>query len=208
MELLTEEQLVFAARDQKWTSAAAKRLMDIVVSAIALTVLGMPMLCVGIAIKLTSKGPVLHWSKRTGREGRIFWMPKFRTMHVGTPEVATRLLVNPDNYLTLIGKFLRQTSVDELPQFFSVFRGDMSLVGPRPVLLSEQDLISLRAELGVHTLFPGITGWAQVNGRDALSDEEKVRYDLEYLSQWNLLFDLRILAMTAAKVIRSENVAH
>ena len=135
-------------------------------------------------------------------------MPKFRTMHVGTPEVATRLLVNPDNHLTLIGNFLRQTSVDELPQFFSVFRGDMSLVGPRPVLLSEQGLISLRAELGVHTLFPGITGWAQVNGRDALSDEEKVRYDLEYLSQWNLLFDLRILAMTAAKVIRSENVAH
>jgi O-antigen biosynthesis protein WbqP len=157
---------------------------------------------------MTSKGPVLFWSDRVGKQNHIFSMPKFRTMHMGTPEVATHLLDNPDNYLTSIGSLLRKTSLDELPQLWNILKGDMSLVGPRPALFNQDDLVEQRTLKGIHCLMPGITGWAQVNGRDDLSIANKVNFDAEYLKKKSFIFDLKILYLTFIKIIRREGIQH
>jgi len=163
---------------------------------------------VAIAVRLTSKGPVLYWSNRVGRNNVIFKMPKFRSMKKGTPMVATHILADARTHLTPIGSFLRKSSLDELPQLWSILAGDMSFVGPRPALFNQQDLISLRTEQGVHTLVPGLTGWAQVNGRDELPIPEKVKLDVVYLQKQSFWFDLRIIWMTLVKVLKSDGVSH
>jgi O-antigen biosynthesis protein WbqP len=185
-----------------------KRLFDVVFCSILSTLFAVPMVLIAIAVKVTSKGPVLHWSTRVGRDNRIFQMPKFRTMHAGAPQVATHLLKNPDAYLTAIGGFLRRTSLDEIPQLFSVLRGDMTLVGPRPALFNQDDLIALRTASGVDRLRPGITGLAQINGRDGLPISEKVRLDSHYMKSYSFKLDVTILFMTAVKVARREGVSH
>jgi O-antigen biosynthesis protein WbqP len=185
-----------------------KRLFDIVFCSFLSTLFAVPMVLIAIAVKVTSKGPVLHWSSRAGRGNRIFQMPKFRTMHTGAPQLATHLLENPDAYLTPIGGFLRRTSLDEIPQLFSVLRGDMSLVGPRPALFNQDDLIALRTASGVQRLRPGITGLAQINGRDGISIPEKVRLDSQYMQAYSFRLDMTILFMTAVKVARREGVSH
>jgi O-antigen biosynthesis protein WbqP len=185
-----------------------KRLCDLISSSLLLILFAIPMALIALAVKLTSKGPVLYWSDRVGRWNRIFKMPKFRSMRTNAPQVATHLLSNSDAYLTPIGGFLRSSSLDELPQLFSVLNGDLSLVGPRPALFNQDDLIALRTESGVHNLVPGITGWAQVNGRDELPIPEKVRLDCEYLHTRSFWLDLKILAMTVLKVVRREGVSH
>ncbi len=162
-------------------------------------------------IKLTSKGPALYWSQRVGQNNDLFTMPKFRSMHVGTPQIATHLMnqqQNPNAYLTPIGSFIRKTSLDELPQLWSVLRGDMSVVGPRPALFNQDDLIALRTEKGVHVLKPGITGWAQINGRDELPIPEKVALDSYYLNHQSILLDIKIILLTAIKVLRRDNITH
>lgn len=163
---------------------------------------------VALAVRLSSRGPVLYWSDRIGKNNAVFKMPKFRSMRVGTPVVATHLLGNPQAHLTPIGSFLRQSSLDELPQLWSVLRGDMSFVGPRPALFNQQDLIALRTARAVHLLTPGITGWAQVNGRDELPIEQKVALDAEYLQRKSFSFDIKILWMTLIKVVRRDGVSH
>ena len=168
----------------------------------------MPVLLVAMAVRLTSKGPALYWSDRVGRNNVIFKMPKFRSMRVGTPAVATHLLADARSHLTPIGSFLRNSSLDELPQLWSILAGDMSFVGPRPALFNQQDLIALRTEQGVHTLVPGLTGWAQVNGRDELPIPEKVKLDVAYLQRQSLWFDIRILWLTFVKVLKRDGVSH
>ena len=185
-----------------------KRAFDIALALIALLFLGLPLLLVALAVKLTSPGPVLYWSDRVGRNNRVFKMPKFRSMQTGTPAVATHLLQSPDAYLTPIGSFLRKSSLDELPQFWSILKGDMSFVGPRPALFNQDDLVALRTAAGVHELLPGLTGWAQVNGRDELPTPQKVVLDAAYLKRRSLAFDVYILWLTAMKVIRREGVSH
>ena len=185
-----------------------KRCVDSLLALALLVLLALPWLCIALATKVTSAGPVLYWSDRIGRSNRIFRMPKFRTMRVGTPAVATHLLKEPDQFLTPIGKFLRRTSLDELPQLINVVRGEMSLVGPRPALFNQDDLIALRTAGGVHQLTPGVTGWAQVNGRDELPIPEKVKLDEWYLKNRSFWLDLKILGMTVFKVIRKEGVVH
>jgi O-antigen biosynthesis protein WbqP len=185
-----------------------KRLFDLVLTVLGVVVLALPLLMVALAVKLTSPGPALYWSDRVGRHNRIFRMPKFRSMRIGTPAVATHLLQDPDAWLTPIGAFLRKTSLDELPQLWSILAGDMSIVGPRPALFNQADLIALRTERGVHELLPGLTGWAQVNGRDELPIPQKVKLDVEYLRRRSLLFDLRILWLTVVKVLRRDGVSH
>lgn len=185
-----------------------KRGFDLVMAVILLCFLSVPMLIIGLVIKLTSTGPILYWSDRVGINNRIFKMPKFRTMKVDTPAVATHLMKNPEDYLTSIGLFLRKSSLDELPQLYSILKGDLSFVGPRPALYNQDDLIELRTRKGVHTIIPGITGWAQVNGRDELPIPVKVEFDDYYLKNRSFFFDLKILLMTFIKVIKSENVAH
>jgi O-antigen biosynthesis protein WbqP len=185
-----------------------KRALDILLAACGLIVLAIPIALLALWVKLTSPGPVLYWSERIGRGNTIFLMPKFRSMRIDTPVVATHLLETPDKYLTPIGGLLRKSSLDELPQLWSILRGDMSLVGPRPALHNQNDLISLRTERGVHLLRPGLTGWAQINGRDEIPMPEKVELDAFYLGHQSLALDLRILALTFVKVLRSEGVAH
>jgi O-antigen biosynthesis protein WbqP len=185
-----------------------KRLFDLLLTVIGAVVLALPLLMVALAVRLTSPGPVLYWSDRVGRHNRIFRMPKFRSMRIGTPAVATHLLQDPDAWLTPIGAFLRKTSLDELPQLWSILAGDMSIVGPRPALFNQDDLIALRTERGVYELVPGLTGWAQVNGRDELPIPQKVELDVEYLRRRSLLFDLRILWLTVVKVLRRDGVSH
>jgi len=185
-----------------------KRTFDIVLSVILLAVLILPMLLIALIIRLTSDGQALYWSDRVGKNGVIFKMPKFRSMQVNTPAVATHLMKQPDEYLSPIGAFLRRSSLDELPQLFSILKGDMSFVGPRPALFNQDDLITLRENKGVNQLIPGITGWAQVNGRDKLSITDKVIFDVEYLNNQSLLFDLKILWMTFVKVIKRVGVSH
>ena len=185
-----------------------KRLFDLVLALIAAVILALPVLLVAVAVRLTSPGPALYWSDRVGRRNAIFKMPKFRSMRVGTPAVATHLLANPQAHLTPIGSFLRKSSLDELPQLWSILVGDMSFVGPRPALFNQHDLIALRTELGVHELVPGLTGWAQINGRDELPIPDKVRLDVAYLQQQSLWLDMRILWLTLVKVIRREGVTH
>ena len=185
-----------------------KLLFDIFLVFILLVFSVIPILLIVIAVRLTSKGPVLYWSSRIGKDNKIFEMPKFRSMLIGTPVVATQLLNNPDAYLSPIGGFLRHSSLDELPQLFSVLKGDMSFVGPRPALFNQVDLIALRREKGICKLLPGITGWAQVNGRDELSISNKVALDLEYLNHQSFWFDIKILWMTIMKVTKKEGVTH
>jgi O-antigen biosynthesis protein WbqP len=185
-----------------------KRIFDLILACLAALVLLLPVLLVAVAVRLTSKGPALYWSDRVGRNNVIFKMPKFRSMRVGTPAVATHLLGNPAAHLTPIGSFLRKSSLDELPQLWSILVGDMSFVGPRPALFNQQDLIALRTEQGVHRLVPGLTGWAQVNGRDELPIPDKVKLDVAYLERQSLVFDVRILWMTFVKVIQRDGVSH
>lgn len=185
-----------------------KRLFDLSLGLCAAAVLALPILLVTIAVRLTSSGPALYWSDRVGKENAIFRMPKFRSMRVGTPAVATHLLKDPKAHLTPIGSFLRKSSLDELPQLWSILKGDMSFVGPRPALFNQDDLIALRTENGVHELVPGLTGWAQVNGRDELPIPEKVKLDVEYLQRQSLWFDIKILWMTFIKVLHREGVTH
>lgn len=185
-----------------------KRLFDLALALAATAVLALPILLVAVLVRLTSPGPALYWSDRVGAHNRIFRMPKFRTMRIGTPAVATHLLANPAAYLTPIGGFLRRSSLDELPQLWSILKGDMSFVGPRPALFNQDDLVALRTERGVDRLVPGLTGWAQVNGRDDLPIPIKVEFDAEYLRRQSLWFDLQILALTALKVVRRDGVSH
>jgi O-antigen biosynthesis protein WbqP len=185
-----------------------KRTFDLLLVILIGIFLFVPLLLLAITVRITSTGPVLYWSDRVGRNNKIFKMPKFRSMQVGTPIVATHLLGNPDAYLTSIGSFLRKSSLDELPQLWSIFRGDMSFVGPRPALFNQQDLIELRTESGVHELLPGLTGWAQVNGRDELPIPRKVALDIEYLHHQSLRLDVKIILLTALKVLRRDNVSH
>ncbi len=185
-----------------------KRLFDFVMALSALVVLSPTFLVMTLAVRLTSPGPVLYWSDRVGRQNRVFSMPKFRSMRIDTPALATHLLQNPDQWLTPIGSFLRKSSLDELPQLWSILKGDMSFVGPRPALFNQDDLIALRTEKGVHELVPGLTGWAQVNGRDELPIPQKVQLDQDYLKRQSFLFDLKILWMTAMKVLIRDGVSH
>ncbi len=185
-----------------------KRVFDICLGCLAALILFVPVLLVAMAVRLTSKGAALYWSDRVGRNNVIFKMPKFRSMRVGTPAVATHLLADAQAHLTPIGSFLRKSSLDELPQLWSILAGDMSFVGPRPALFNQQDLIALRTEQGVHTLVPGLTGWAQVNGRDELPIPEKVKLDVAYLQRQSLWFDIRILWLTFVKVLRRDGVSH
>ena len=185
-----------------------KRIFDIGVSFAALMVLGVPMLLVALAVRFTSQGPALHWSDRVGRDNKIFKMPKFRTMLVDTPPMATHLMTEPEKFLTPIGGFLRKTSLDELPQLLSILCGDMSFVGPRPALFNQADLIALRTTKSVHRITPGLTGWAQVNGRDDLAIPIKVEYDEFYLKNRSFGFDLKILGMTAVQAVMGKGVKH
>jgi O-antigen biosynthesis protein WbqP len=185
-----------------------KRILDLTLVMFAGFILLAPIILVAIAVRATSKGPALYWSDRVGRSNHIFKMPKFRSMQVGTPAVATHLLSNPDAYLTPIGSFLRKSSLDELPQLWSILKGDMSFVGPRPALFNQHDLMALRTQAGVHLLVPGLTGWAQINGRDELPISEKVKLDVEYLHRQSLWFDINIIFLTAWKVIHRDNVSH
>ena len=185
-----------------------KRLFDLVLALCAAVVLALPVAVVAVAVRLTSAGPALYWSDRVGRGNKIFKMPKFRSMRVGTPAVATHLLADAKSHLTPIGSFLRKSSLDELPQLWSILVGDMSFVGPRPALFNQHDLIALRTQHGVHELVPGLTGWAQVNGRDELPIPDKVKLDVEYLQRQSLWFDIRILWLTFVKVLRRDGVSH
>lgn len=186
----------------------AKRLLDIVLGVLAALILALPFLVVAIVVKITSKGPVLYWSKRIGRDNESFDMPKFRTMRVGAPVVATHLLEEPDQYLTIVGGLLRKSSLDELPQLWSILKGDMSFVGPRPALFNQRDLIELRTLEGVHLAVPGLTGWAQINGRDELPIDAKVRFDAEYLRLRSFTLDLAILISTVGRVLRKDGISH
>lgn len=185
-----------------------KRAFDLTICCVAALVLIVPMVLVAVAVRVTSAGPVLYWSERVGRDNRPFMMPKFRSMRVGTPALASHLLDHPERWLTSIGSFLRKTSLDELPQLWSILRGDMSFVGPRPALFNQYDLIALRQKHGLHVLKPGLTGWAQVNGRDELPLHVKVAYDAEYMTRMSLLFDVRILRMTFLRVVQGDGVRH
>jgi O-antigen biosynthesis protein WbqP len=185
-----------------------KRWFDLLLAVLAAAVLALPLLWVALAVRLTSPGPALYWSDRVGRNNRIFKMPKFRSMRIDTPAVATHLLQHPEQWLTPIGSFLRKSSLDELPQLWSILMGDMSFVGPRPALYNQDDLIALRTSRGVHVLLPGLTGWAQINGRDELPIPLKVALDEQYLQQQSLSMDVKIIALTALKVIKKDGVTH
>lgn len=185
-----------------------KRVLDLIFALVAALILLLPIIIVAVLVKMTSKGPILYWSDRVGRNNVIFKMPKFRSMKVDTPAVATHLLTDPQSVLTPIGHFLRKSSLDELPQLWSIIKGDMSFVGPRPALFNQDDLIALRTEQGVHTLIPGLTGWAQINGRDELPIPQKVALDVEYMQRRSLWFDIQVLWLTFVKVIRRDDVSH
>ena len=186
----------------------AKRLFDILIAFIAIIILIIPCIFISILILHTSSGPVIYWSRRTGSNGTHFMMPKFRTMQVHTPEVPTDKLSDPEKYLTPIGSFLRRSSIDELPQLLSVLIGDMSLVGPRPALYNQYDVISKRKVLGIDILKPGITGWAQINGRDHISIKEKINLDYEYLKKQSIFFDFEIILKSILFVIKMKNILH
>ena len=185
-----------------------KRIFDICISLLGLIMLVFPCLVIAVLIKSSSTGPVFYWSQRIGKDGKPFNMPKFRSMRINTPEVATDKLADPEQYLTELGALLRKTSLDELPQLFSVLRGDMSLVGPRPALYNQNELIRLRKSQGIDKLRPGITGWAQINGRDEIALSQKISLDLEYMRQANMAFDIKIILFTIVSVFSSKNVTH
>jgi O-antigen biosynthesis protein WbqP len=185
-----------------------KRLIDLILTLVTTVLLLLPVLIVAALVKLTSKGPALYWSDRVGKNNAIFKMPKFRSMKVDTPVVATHLLADPESVLTPVGDFLRKSSLDELPQLWCIFKGDMSFVGPRPALFNQDDLITLRTEKGVYALVPGLTGWAQINGRDELPIPQKVALDVEYLHHQSLWLDIKIIWLTFIKVIKKDGVSH
>ena len=185
-----------------------KRFFDLFLALIATVILAIPLILTALCVKLTSRGPIVYWSNRVGKNNVIFKMPKFRSMQIDTPAVATHLLTNPDQYLTPIGSFIRKSSLDELPQLWSILTGDMSFVGPRPALFNQDDLIAMRTEKQVHTIPPGLTGWAQVNGRDELPITVKVELDAYYLQHQSLWLDIRILWMTFFKVVRRDGITH
>lgn len=185
-----------------------KRFLDLLLVILLSGIFMVPILLIALAVRVTSKGPALYWSKRIGKSNHIFLMPKFRTMKTNTPAVATHLLSDPHQYLTPIGSFLRKSSLDELPQLWSIIKGDMSFVGPRPALFNQDDLVALRTESGVSRLLPGLTGWAQINGRDELPIAEKVILDIEYMHKKSFMFDVKILFLTFIKVLRKEGVQH
>lgn len=185
-----------------------KRCFDLVLVLLLIVLFSIPLIVIALAVRLTSTGPAIYWSDRVGRHNILFRMPKFRTMRIDTPAVATHLLGKPDQYLTPIGSFLRKSSLDELPQLWSILNGNMSFVGPRPALFNQDDLIQLRTEKGVHLILPGLTGWAQVNGRDELPIPEKVKLDANYLAQQSFWFDMKILCLTFIKVIKRDGVTH
>jgi O-antigen biosynthesis protein WbqP len=185
-----------------------KRIFDLFFCLLLIFIFSIFILIISFLVKMTSDGSILYWSDRIGKNNYIFRMPKFRTMHLTSPTIATHLLKNPSQYLTPIGSFLRKTSLDELPQLWSILVGDMSFVGPRPALFNQYDLIKLRTLKGIHHLKPGLTGWAQVNGRDDLSIAEKVNFDAEYLKKKSFIFDLTILYLTFIKIIRREGIQH
>jgi len=190
------------------TECSVKRIFDLTLSLLVFLLLAVPILGLAVCIKLTSTGPVLYWSNRVGRRNIIFKMPKFRTMYVDTPAVATHLLENPGNYVTEMGKILRKTSLDEIPQLLSILMGDMSFVGPRPALFNQYDLIELRTQKNIHLLTPGLTGWAQINGRDELPIPVKVEFDEYYFRNRSFMFDMKIIFQTVLKVARREGVVH
>ena len=185
-----------------------KRAFDLMLVLLASVILFIPVVLVALLVRLTSPGPALYWSDRIGKNNTIFKMPKFRSMRVGTPAVATHLLADAHSHLTPVGNFLRKSSLDELPQLWSIICGDMSFVGPRPALFNQDDLIALRTQYGVEKLPPGLTGWAQVNGRDELPIPEKVKLDVEYLQQQSLSFDIKIIVLTFLKVVRRDGITH
>jgi O-antigen biosynthesis protein WbqP len=185
-----------------------KRIFDLMLGLVALAVLALPILVVAVVVMFTSKGPVVYWSDRVGRHNKIFKMPKFRSMRVDTPAVATHLLADPKRYLTPVGSFLRKSSLDELPQLWSILRGDMSFVGPRPALFNQDDLVALRSLHGVDAVLPGLTGWAQVNGRDELPIAAKVRLDADYVQRRSLVLDIKIILLTILKVVRRDGITH
>lgn len=185
-----------------------KRLFDLILVLFALLVLLVPIVLVAMIVKLTSKGPIIYWSDRVGLHNNVFKMPKFRSMRVDTPAVATHLLADPEQFLTPIGSFLRKSSLDELPQLWSIITGDMSFVGPRPALFNQDDLVALRTQYGVDKCMPGLTGWAQVNGRDELPIHDKVKLDVEYLNNQSLGLDLKIIFLTFLKVLRRDGILH
>ncbi len=185
-----------------------KRIFDLVLALLAFIVLAIPIIVVSLCVRLTSKGPIIYWSDRVGCNNTIFKMPKFRTMRIDTPALATHLLTNPEQFLTPVGPFLRKSSLDELPQLWSIIKGDMSFVGPRPALFNQDDLIVLRTQYGVDKLLPGLTGWAQINGRDELPIPDKVHFDQQYLQRRSFGFDLYIIWMTFVKVLRRDGVVH
>lgn len=185
-----------------------KRSFDIIISVVALCLFCIPILILSLIVKLTSDGPVFYWSDRIGKNNEIFIMPKFRSMRIGTPALATHLLTDADQYLTSVGKCLRKSSLDELPQIYSIIKGDMSLVGPRPALYNQDDLSKLRTAKGIHKLLPGVTGWAQINGRDELPIPVKVNFDEYYLKNRSFFFDIKIILLTLLKVIKREGVSH
>ena len=185
-----------------------KRFLDLIFAVVLIIILSLPFLFICLAIYLTSEGPSIYWSNRVGRDNIIFRMPKFRSMLVDTPAVATHLIKDPERYLTPIGSFLRKSSLDELPQLWSILRGNMSFVGPRPALFNQDDLVRLRSEAGLHKLLPGLTGWAQVKGRDELSIPQKIALEIEYMQRQSILFDLKILWLTALKIVSRNGVSH
>lgn len=189
-------------------NSMSKRALDVLLILLAVPVIGFISVFVALVILVSSGGPVLYWSQRVGRDNQLFEMPKFRTMRTDTPPVATHLLVNPRNCLTPVGHFLRRTSLDELPQCWSILTGQMSIVGPRPALFNQDDLVEIRTAAGVHRLKPGLTGWAQVRGRDELSIADKVKLDIEYMRRMSIWFDLRIIFLTIAKVLGGHGVSH
>ncbi len=199
---------VLSAGPARRQDRIVKRAVDLVLATLLTGLALLPSIAIAALVKATSSGPVLYWSKRVGRDNKTFVMPKFRTMRVGTPAVATHLLLDPTTYLTPVGGFLRRTSLDEIPQLLSILKGDMSFVGPRPALFNQLDLIDLRTSAGVHHLVPGLTGWAQVKGRDGLKIEAKVRLDAEYLKSRSLRMDTSILTLTLVKVIKGDGVSH
>jgi len=185
-----------------------KRLLDFLLALVAAMIFVVPIFLIAALVKFTSNGPVLYWSDRVGRDNKLFKMPKFRTMRIDTPAVATHLLPDPKQFLTPVGSFLRKSSLDELPQLWSILRGKMSFVGPRPALFNQDDLVELRMQYGVDKLVPGLTGWAQINGRDELPIPEKVKLDVEYLNNQSFCFDIKILLLTLLKVFRGDGIQH
>ena len=208
MPFIKSIKTVLKCLNRYFYGSLMKRFLDLIFVVIAITILSLPLLFICLAIRLTSEESSIYWSDRVGRDNIIFRMPKFRSMRVGTPAMATHLLKDPERYLTPIGSFLRKSSLDELPQLWSILRGDMSFVGPRPALFNQDDLVSLRSEAGLHKLLPGLTGWAQVSGRDELSIPQKIALEIEYMQRQSLWFDIKILWLTALKIVSRNGVSH